>query len=252
MSSNSESATSHDYASASSTYDMGFGDSNSESSSSLTDQYDTNPKDYWFGKIYFESFLAQILLQHTGLSETVADIDSNLESVIRLYPYHQSLQKMKVQGLAECVLHQSNDVREAYQQMLTCVGAIVRNGTREERQALFAVLREKSEFGVSETHQSEAPNTGRGGRNGPQLQRSGSDRTLSNTSLGQYATALQEHAAQRGFAPLYKVHNISTMPSKFRATVSFEDSSFDGIDRNQKQARHQAARKACEFLGIEV
>ena len=59
----------------SSAYDMGFGDSDVETSSFTTDQDSAIPKDYWFGRKYFECVMAQSLLHDTQLDENVAEID---------------------------------------------------------------------------------------------------------------------------------------------------------------------------------
>ncbi len=59
----------------SSAYDMGFGDSDIESFSSDSDGDSTIPKDYWFGRKYFECVFAQDLLRHTPLHEALTDID---------------------------------------------------------------------------------------------------------------------------------------------------------------------------------
>lgn len=59
----------------SSTYDMGFDQSDMESSSSATGSDESAPKDYWFGRKYFECIVAQDVLQHSRLHETVAQVD---------------------------------------------------------------------------------------------------------------------------------------------------------------------------------
>lgn len=59
-----------------SVYDMGFGESDVESSDSSVDA--SIPKDYWFGQKYFECVIAQKLLQHSRLSESVAVVDVSL------------------------------------------------------------------------------------------------------------------------------------------------------------------------------
>jgi len=239
----------------SSTFDMGFGSSDNESTSSQADQAVPIPKDYWFGRKYFECVMAQSLLHRTQLYENVADIDSKLEAIIRLFPYRQCLEKLQVQGLAVFLPDFSDDVHEAYRMMLTCIGAIARKGTREEKAALLVILRAQSKIGVpsgSRENGPAVPESNREKWGGSQVQRSASDRSLSTSTLGQYSAALKEYGDQHDFVPVYVVQSLSTVPPKSRAIVSFKDYTFESIARNRKQARHQAAREACEFLKIQV
>ena len=59
----------------SSAYDMGFGESDIESSSSDTSEDTVVPKDYWFGRKYFECVMAQDVLHYTALHESTANVD---------------------------------------------------------------------------------------------------------------------------------------------------------------------------------
>lgn len=59
----------------SSTYDMGFEQSDMESSSSMASSDESAPKDYWFGRKYFECVMAQDVLQHSRLHDSVAQVD---------------------------------------------------------------------------------------------------------------------------------------------------------------------------------
>ena len=54
---------------------MGFGESDVENLSSSTEQDASIPKDYWFGRKYFECVVAEIVLRHTRLYESAAGID---------------------------------------------------------------------------------------------------------------------------------------------------------------------------------
>lgn len=57
-------------------------DSEVEALSSVEDASSEVPKDYWFGKKYFEFVLAQDLLSRTPLHEPVPDIDVSHTSII--------------------------------------------------------------------------------------------------------------------------------------------------------------------------
>jgi hypothetical protein len=81
MSVDRESAASHMDMTTNSTYDMGFGDSDLESLSSDSGDDGIVPKDYWFGRKYFECVMAQDLLQQSTLHEGVASIN------VAFFPY---------------------------------------------------------------------------------------------------------------------------------------------------------------------
>lgn len=172
-----------------------------------------------------------------------------------MFPYRQSLKKLELQGLAVYLPDLSDDTHEAYRTMLTCIGAIARKGTREEKAALLVILRAQSKIGVSSSSQENGPAVPEPNRDkwsGPQVQRSASDRSLSTSALGKYSVALQEYGDQHDFVPVYVVQSLSTLPPKSRAIVSFNEFTFESIARNRKQARHQAAREACKYLKIQV
>lgn len=59
----------------SSTNDMGFEHSDMESSSSAASSDENPPKDYWFGRKYFECILAQDIVQQSRLYDSVASVD---------------------------------------------------------------------------------------------------------------------------------------------------------------------------------
>lgn len=59
----------------SSSYDIGCEQSDMDTSESDHDLEEDAPKDYWFGRKYFECVLAQNILQHSRLYENVAQID---------------------------------------------------------------------------------------------------------------------------------------------------------------------------------
>ena len=64
----------------SSTYDMGFGESDIESLGSDTNENPPVPKDYWFGRKYFECVMAQGLLHHSALHESMPNVDVTFHS----------------------------------------------------------------------------------------------------------------------------------------------------------------------------
>ena len=71
----------------SSTYDMGFGESDMESLGSDTSVDGSVPKDYWFGRKYFECVMAQDVLRHSRLYENMAVVDVSLSSWLSQQQY---------------------------------------------------------------------------------------------------------------------------------------------------------------------
>lgn len=69
-----------DDARMSSAYDIGFEQSDMDTSTSDHSLDEDAPKDYWFGRKYFECVLAQSILQESRLYESVARIDVSLLS----------------------------------------------------------------------------------------------------------------------------------------------------------------------------
>lgn len=59
----------------SSSYNMGFDQSDMESSTSTASSDESAPKDYWFGRKYFECIIAQDILQNSRLHDSVAHVD---------------------------------------------------------------------------------------------------------------------------------------------------------------------------------
>jgi dsRNA-specific ribonuclease len=64
--------------------------------------------------------------------------------------------------------------------------------------------------------------------------------------------ALKEHGDESSVAPVYHTQTLSLEPSLFRATVTFQGFTFEGKAKTKKQARHYAAKEACEYLDIKI
>lgn len=139
--------------------------------------------------------------------------------------------------------------------MMFCIGAVVRSGNRAQKAALLNVLRRHisaSEHAgwfrshvedVAERESDPPPH---------QDQQCDDAETLPSVDMGRYASALKEHGDQVGFTPIYKVTKMSKGSPSFRASVLVDGSSCEGVARTKKQARHEAAKKACLRMDIEA
>lgn len=63
-----------------STCDMGVEQSDMESADSTASSDESAPKDYWFGRKYFDCIMAQDVLQRSRLHDSVARVDVSLTS----------------------------------------------------------------------------------------------------------------------------------------------------------------------------
>lgn len=139
--------------------------------------------------------------------------------------------------------------------VMFCTGAIVRSGDRKQKAALLAILRQHASDRDRVDPLASQGSTRRDHEVQQHPQRISSafeNRYMPATDIGRYATALKEHGDQYGFVPTYEVVELSSVPPQFQATATVEGSSFEGIAKTKKQARHEAAKKACLTLHIKV
>lgn len=181
-------------------------------------------------------------------------MQSRLECIIRGFPYARSLNDLRGQGLEPLLPVIDDDSnRGAYRMVMFCIGAVVRSGDRKQKAALLAILRQHA-ANLDHTDpvlsQSDADG-GEGNRRSSQRVRRVFESTIPAADVGRYATALKEYGDQHGFAPVYKVIELSRVPPYFQASVMVEGSLFEGHAKTKKQARHEAAKMACLEMDIE-
>lgn len=173
------------------------------------------------------------------------------------YPHARGLQELNQSGLAP-LLPMIDNVSQhgAYRAMMFCIGAVVRNGDRAQKAALLTVLRRHISHSARESSASwqanSMPKRERAQQDTHEGQQSDDNDTSPSVGLGRYAAALQEHGSQLGFQPVYKVTELSKGSPTFRASVLVAGSSCEGIAKTKKQARHEAAKKACLQMDINV
>lgn len=171
------------------------------------------------------------------------------------FPYLQSIKALRTQDTESCFGVVDTDSEDgAYRRLMICIGATVRNGDRQEKASLLAVLRQHraiSDF----TDPYRPPHDGAAAMNDIRkasytVGQAMNDEPVPVTDLGRYATALKEHGDQRGFTPRYYVEELSRVPPLFKAKVHADGSVFVGLATSKKQARHKAAMKACSKMDI--
>ena len=184
---------------------------------------------------------------------------------------------------------QATDVPDCRAALFALIGAVVRQGSVEERKTLLAFVRKftgehplnsrdgmgegsqgsEDESSVIKTpSQNNAPETGnlehpdeRGVEiSGQQTVQTGLEQEVEHLDnhapqgedISQYTTALKEHGDQVGALPEYHYERISLMPPSFRARVVFKEINATGEGKTKKQARHQASKEAWILLGLPL
>lgn len=146
--------------------------------------------------------------------------------------------------------------QDAYRVMMFCIGAVVRKGDRQQKAALLAVLRRQGTVlehsGMSHTQSDSTQSTVSVRRYPRQVEHIVDDLDMAGSDLGRYATALKENSDKRGLLPTYDVEELSQFPPRFLAIVTLEGSTYEGTAKTKKQARHEAARKACLDMKIQA
>jgi hypothetical protein len=176
--------------------------------------------------------------------------------------------------------------------LFALIGAVVRQGSIEERKTLLASVRKftgshplnskngmressqgsEDESSVIRTHsQNNAPETGnlehpdeRGVEiSGQQTVQTGLEQEVEHLDnhapqgedmgdIFQYTAALKEHGDQVGVLPGYDYERISLMPPSFRARVVFKEINVTGEGKTKKMARHRASKEAWIRLGLPL
>lgn len=179
-------------------------------------------------------------------------MQSLLQTHIREYPYRRTLVSMRDQGLS-AFPPTDFSANEAYREVMICTGATMRSESRDQRRKVLSVIRESTSLPSDILGDDEWFERSRhDDKSFKFAPTSATGSTMENSTLGRFASALQEYGIYHTFVPSYTVVQLSAIPSEFRATVSCGALVFDGVDRNKKQARHKAALKACEHFKIKT
>jgi len=206
------------------------------------------PKDYWFGKKYFECVIAQDLLYCMANSDSVSAMDTQLERKLRDYHCREAWNSLGPRTLDDLGTSSARNDKDYRACFLSLIGRIVRRGSAKEKRSLLATLRK---------FQNIAPQTS-GFQQKTYAQDIPTDaRNLMETRSAVSATSrftglLKEHGDQIGVTPQYRSQTVSLEPPLFKEILNFQGFTFEGQGRSKKQAKHQASKEACEFLGLQA
>lgn len=158
------------------------------------------------------------------------------------------MRELRSRGLGKFVGDFDEEDMDPYRAVMTSIGAIVRTGDPKQRAILVAVFRHFIPHSRDPKNHDDrhTPKSPKYSTNTPFEPMSTDD--ISEKELGERASALQEYGSRNGFLPTYVVSKLSSAPPEFKATVSFNGLSFEGIASRKKLARHQAAHQACKYL----
>lgn len=145
---------------------------------------------------------------------------------------------------------------DEHEALLKMIGAILRKADKKERADLEATLKGHKRSETNETPQDyPASNSDSGIKNEDSDSEAVNNAGAAAAKLdtGRYVGALKEHGDRINQLVRYETEPLSLEPPQFRASVFFNGGSWDGkIEKTKKQARHQAAKAACESLSIRV
>jgi hypothetical protein len=174
---------------------------------------------------------------------------------MRRYPFHQRLEALQARGISTSEFGTLNGEQDAYRALLSLTGAVVRKGNREQKALLISTLRNAASAGSSASPRGiSRPSSVAANDIGNEGQRWWSSTTprATNAEIAPYAMALKEFGDASSAAAVYHSQRLSLDPPLFRATVTFRGFTFEGKANTKKQARHYAAKEACEYLGIKI
>ena len=155
---------------------------------------------------------------------------------MRCYPVRQRLKALQAQGISTSDFGGLDGEIDAYRALLSLTGAIVRKGNREQKALLISTLRDTA-FVDSLANLRHISATTKG---------------VTNAEIAPYSMALKEDGDKSSVAPVYHTQTLSLDPPLLKATVTFKGLTFEGRGRTKKQARHFAAKEACEYLEIKI
>ncbi len=174
---------------------------------------------------------------------------------MRRYPFHQRLEALQARGISVSEFGALNGEQDAYRALLSLTGAVVRKGNREQKALLISTLRNTASMRPSAGPRGiSSPTSVADTDAGGEAHRwwSSTTKPVTNAEIAPYTMALKEHGDESSGTPDYHTQTLSLHPPSFKAIVTFKGLTFEGKAKTKKQARHYAAKKACEFLNIKI
>jgi len=174
---------------------------------------------------------------------------------MRRYPFHQRWEALQARGISISEVGGLNGEQDAYRALLSLTGAVVRKGNREQKALLISTLRNTASMRPSAGPRGiSSPTSVADTDAGGEAHRwwSSTTKPVTNAEIAPYTMALKEHGDESSGTPDYHTQTLSLHPPSFKAIVTFKGLTFEGKAKTKKQARHYAAKKACEFLNIKI
>ncbi|TKA65216.1 hypothetical protein B0A55_11915 [Friedmanniomyces simplex] len=187
---------------------------------------------YWMGKKYFMCVLTQHIASTASAPTSIIDMDSKVQAAQRHYPFTDHFRLMQDQAGLSLPSDFDHIYSGDYEGLTIHIGRNVLGGSRTSKKMMVQSLRRFCVLRPA-VSRSDTPPDG-----------------YADPTLAQFAVALKEKGDAMGTSPQYEVKTLRQYPASFRATVSLQGRSFDGESSTKKQARHEAAKKACRGMGV--
>ncbi|KIW82281.1 hypothetical protein Z517_05308 [Fonsecaea pedrosoi CBS 271.37] len=211
------------------------------------------PRDYWFGKRYFNCIIAQHLLPQMESVHSLSNIDSLFERVLRSYPYEALLHELLLQGNLTLATKANTNLNDGYETLMGLTGSCISTGTNEQKQQILTSIRRFADGHHHRKISLPAPQQDKGQQDAPSPPLSDVPPAVElDSGISRYTTLLKEKGDAIGVIPRYEIQRITTdtQAPLFAATVFFREHKFEETGRSKMQAKHLASRAACQFLNI--
>ena len=171
------------------------------------------------------------------------------------YSYREAWEHLHAKGITG---HKSNfndggeDSRAA---LLSLVGAVVRHSSQDNKRILLLGLRKFGDGQESEPGSRPRPSELRqyaNAQRSPQMAQPASQTTVTPPLIARSTVLLKEHGDQVGQSPQYSSQTVTLEPPLFKGIVCFNGLTFEGSGRTKREAKHQASKEACDYLGLKV
>ena len=137
------------------------------------------------------------------------------------------------------------DNSDDYEGLMTTIGSILRRGDHATKRMLIQSLRRFGGEQLGEVIPREAVTRSK------KTSRTDPLKSISGTmDFGRYVAKLKEHADSLGVEFPTTLEEITIKPPLYEATVHLEKEKFTARAKSKKEARQQAAYKACKGLRI--
>lgn len=167
---------------------------------------------------------------------------------LRGYSYAKHFEVF-TQSLPElCGITDFDQDDDGYSKLLTILGAVLRTSESSEEASLSRCI--KRHLGLAKPQHVENDDTFVK-KDDLSIKEDRRGNRSYEPYLAQYSMALKEHGDKTGDKVDFRVDCISFQPvPEFEAILTFKGAEFSGRAKTKKEARHLAAKSACDKFGI--